>query len=411
MSLRFDVIVVGAGAAGMMCAAVAGQRGARVALVDHSDRLAEKIRISGGGRCNFTNVNAGPAHFISSNPKYCRSALSAYPAAEFIKLVKRHRIAFHEKHKGQLFCDHSAEDIIQMLAAECDQGGVRWFRPCAVQSVSCGDDGHGDRSYTLQTQAGELSAPQLVIATGGLPIPKIGATDFGLRIAQQFGLPIVATQPALVPLCFDPAAWAPFIGLAGVALPVMAQAAPKSPVFDEDALLTHRGMSGPAILQISSYWNPGEPVTLDLSHGEPLEDQLLTAKRSSKQQLNTVLGQYLPKRLADGWLSQPQWQAMATRKCAEVSDKDLRALAASLTAWTLKPSGSEGYKKAEVMRGGVDTRALEGKTMQAQAHPGLYFIGEVVDVTGWLGGYNFQWAWASGVAAGKAVQIKTTRAA
>ena len=408
MHKRFDVIVIGAGAAGMMCAAVAGQRGARVALVDHSHKLGEKIRISGGGRCNFTNVNTTAANFISQNPKYSRSALSAYTPNDFLNLVKQHRIPFHEKHKGQLFCDRSAEDIIQMLKAECDQGRVQWFMPCSVQSIEMAEQ-NGVRGYCVQTEAGELVADQLVVATGGLPVPKIGATDFGLKLAKQFDMPVVNPQPALVPLTFEPMHWEPFKDLGGVALPLRAHAVgngtQKTQPFDEDALFTHRGMSGPAILQISSYWNPGEWIELDLSAQTGLEQALLLAKRQSKQQLNTVLGQLLPKRLAEGWLAQQQWQDMATRKCAEIADKDLRALANSMAAWRLLPSGTEGYKKAEVMRGGVDTKALNSKTMASERHPGLFFIGEVVDVTGWLGGYNFQWAWASGVAAGRAIQI------
>ena len=408
MSMQFDVVVIGAGAAGMMAAAVAGQRGATVALIDHSDKLGEKIRISGGGRCNFTNVQASPAQFISDNPKYCRSALASYSPQDFLRLVKSHRIPFHEKHKGQLFCDRSAEDIITMLAAECDKGHVRWFRPCKVHSAQGGGSG-GDDRFSLQTDAGQLKCSSLVVATGGLPIPKIGATDFGLRLAGQFGHGIVPTRPALVPLCFDPLQWAGFESLAGVALPVMAQAVNvdgrKWQLFDEDALFTHKGMSGPAILQISSYWQAGETITLDLTHGQDLAADLLKAKQQSKQQLNTVLGQFLPKRLAEGWLAQAAWAGLAQRKCAEIPDKQLLALANQLKTWALKPSGSEGYKKAEVMRGGVDTRELDSKTMESKRCSGLYFIGEVVDVTGWLGGYNFQWAWASGVAAGMACSV------
>jgi hypothetical protein len=398
MSLNFDVIVIGAGAAGLMCAGVAAQRGLRVAVIDHSKRLAEKIRISGGGRCNFTNVNTSPANFISENPDYCRSALAAYQPKDFLRLIKHYRIPYHEKHKGQLFCDRSAEDIIQMLVAECDAGGAQWFRPCGVSAVRAERGG-----YALETAAGAMWAKQLVIASGGLSIPAIGATDFGYRIARQFDLPVVEPRAALVPLTFDAKQWAPFASLAGVALPVVAQSAglSKLDAFDEDLLFTHRGLSGPAILQISSFWSPGTDIVIDLAHGQALEKVLLEAKNGSKQQFNTVLSSYLPRRLAEGWLAAGEFAPLATRKCAEIGDKQVRQIATQLTAWKLHPSGSEGYRKAEVTRGGVDTRALCSKTMQSLQHRGLFFIGEVVDVTGWLGGYNFQWAWASGVAAAK----------
>lgn len=402
MSVNFDVIVIGAGAAGLMCAGVAAQRGLRVAVLDHSKRLAEKIRISGGGRCNFTNVNTSPANFISENPDFCRSALAAYQPADFLRLVKQHRIAFHEKHKGQLFCDHSAQDIIHMLVAECNAGGVQWFWPCDVKAVRAERGG-----YAVDFSAGVLWAKQLVVATGGLSIPAIGASNFGYRIAQQFNLPIVQTQPALVPLTFDAKQWASFASLAGVALPVVAYCTelPKKNAFDEDLLFTHRGLSGPAILQLSSFWKPGSHIVIDLSHGQMLEKALLEAKNGSKQQFNTVLANHLPRRLAEGWLAAGEFAPLANRKCAEISDKAVCQIAAQLTAWVLHPSGSEGYRKAEVTRGGVDTRWLCSKTMQSLHNPGLFFIGEVVDVTGWLGGYNFQWAWASGVAAAKAMVL------
>jgi predicted Rossmann fold flavoprotein len=398
---HWDAIVIGAGAAGMMCAAVAGQRGARVLLIDHAEKLAEKIRISGGGRCNFTNVNAGPANFISENPAFCRSALARYMAADFVALVKRHRIAFHEKHKGQLFCDDSAEQIIEMLRAECETGGVRWAMPCKVRRI-----GRRGDEFEVETEQGTQWARRLVIATGGLSIPKIGATDFGYRIARQFGLRIVEPRPALVPLTFDAAQWAPFASLAGVSLEVRAAcgAGRDRGEFDEDLLFTHRGLSGPAILQVSTFWQPGAAIELDLAPTYPREalaQALIDAKRGSRQTLVNVLASLLPRRLADGWLHSRG--SAADVRIADLADRALRDLAQSLTHWTLVPTGSEGYRKAEVTRGGVATDELSQATLESRKHPGLHFIGEVVDVTGWLGGYNFQWAWSSGFAAGQAI--------
>jgi predicted Rossmann fold flavoprotein len=391
----YDVAVIGAGAAGMMCAAVAGQRGARVVLIDHASKLAEKIRISGGGRCNFTNVEAGrPERYLSENPHFARSALSRYTPADFVALVKRHRIAFHEKHKGQLFCDDSAEQIIAMLQAECGAGNVQWRMPCTVSAVRRAGPG-----YELDTDAGTLRTDRVVIATGGLSIPKIGATDFGYRIARQFGLRIVEPRPALVPLTFDAESWRPFAELAGVAHEVRVTCGSGS--FDEDLLFTHRGLSGPAILQISSYWNPRDPIQIDLvpTMSPPaLTDALLKLKRSSRQTVSNALARLLPRRLAEQW-SLVQEHA-PDQRIAEVPDTGLRALATSLSEWRLTPSGTEGFRKAEVTRGGVATDELSQTTLEARKAPGLHFIGEVVDVTGWLGGYNFQWAWASGVAAG-----------
>ena len=391
----YDVAVIGAGAAGMMCAAVAGQRGARVVLIDHASKLAEKIRISGGGRCNFTNVEAGrPERYLSENPHFARSALSRYTPADFVALVKRHRIAFHEKHKGQLFCDDSAEQIIAMLQAECGAGNVQWRMPCTVSAVR-----RTGQDYELDTDAGTLRADRVVIATGGLSIPKIGATDFGYRIARQFGLRIVEPRPALVPLTFDAESWRPFAELAGVAHEVRVTCGSGS--FDEDLLFTHRGLSGPAILQISSYWNPRDPIRVDLvpTMSPPaLTDALLKLKRSSRQTVSNALATLLPRRLAEQW-SLVQGYA-PDQRIAEVPDTGLRTLATSLSEWRLTPSGTEGFRKAEITRGGVATDELSQTTLEARKAPGLHFIGEVVDVTGWLGGYNFQWAWASGVAAG-----------
>ncbi len=427
----------------MMAAAAAGQRGLRVVLVDHAERLAEKIRISGGGRCNFTNIGAGPANFISRNPNFCRSALAGYTPRDFLDLVERHGIAWHEKHKGQLFCDESSEDIIAMLRAECGDGRVQWRMPCTVRAIYRQTSGGAgipeDDLFALETSTGEIVAHQLVLATGGMAIPQLGATDFALGIARQFGLKVIEPRPALVPLTFDAESWKPFAALSGVALE--AQVATPSDVgrkgtmaFLEDLLFTHRGLSGPAILQISSYWDPSRPLTLNLAPGQDLEQALLAAKPGNRQHLATVLAGLMPKRLADAWLenaatlvssgpagttspstsssthavsaraaAQPL-ATLAEMRLADVPDKILRRLAHDIHGWTLVPSGTAGYKKAEVMRGGVDTRCLNQKTMEARDIPGLYFIGEAVDVTGWLGGYNFQWAWASGTACGRALK-------
>ncbi|WP_433693452.1 NAD(P)/FAD-dependent oxidoreductase [Herbaspirillum seropedicae] len=395
---HFDVAIIGAGAAGMMCAAVAGQRGRRVVLIDHAGKLAEKIRISGGGRCNFTNVGAGPQHYLSQNPHFCRSALSRYTPQDFIGLVKRHRIGFHEKHKGQLFCDDSAEDIIAMLKAECDAGNVSWRMPCTVQEV-----GKSGEHFRIATSAGEIQAASLVIATGGLSIPKIGATDFAYRIARQFDLKLVETRPGLVPLTFDGKAWQSLTELAGIALEVEVETGAKKERghFLEDLLFTHRGLSGPAILQISSYWKPGTPLTLNLLPQLDVAETLIDGKGTIKKNLGNILAQWLPNRLAEGWLKINGFDAGA--RIADMPDKSLKKLGDSLNRWVILPSGSEGYRKAEVTLGGVDTRELSQQTMMANKVPGLHFIGEAMDVTGWLGGYNFQWAWASGVAAGSAV--------
>ncbi|GAB4061710.1 NAD(P)/FAD-dependent oxidoreductase [Uliginosibacterium sediminicola] len=395
MAEQFDVAVIGAGAAGMMCAAVAGQRGLRVVLLDHAERIGEKIRISGGGRCNFTNLGTSAANFLSDNPHFCRSALSRYTPQDFLALLARHHIGWHEKHKGQLFCDDSAQQIIDMLVAECAAGDVSWRQPCKLKALS-----RSEERWQLDTSLGQIDCASLVVATGGLSIPKIGASDLGHRIARQFDIPVVAPRPALVPLSFDPAAWAPFAELAGLALEVEVSSA--SGHFREDLLFTHRGLSGPAILQISSYWQPGEAIQINLAPDEArLGEALIDAKPGNRQHLATILAQTLPRRLADTWV---QRHGLQGKPLADCSDKALRALAQELQAWSLLPSGSEGYRKAEVTRGGVDTRALDQKTMMARSQPGLYFVGEVMDVTGWLGGYNFQWAWASAYAAGMAVQ-------
>lgn len=402
MAKQFDVAVIGAGAAGMMCAAAAGQRGRKVVLIDHASKLAEKIRISGGGRCNFTNINAGPANFLSENPHFAKSALSRYTPQDFLALVKKYRIGYHEKHRGQLFCDDSAEQIIEMLKAECAAGDVHWRMPAKVETLDQTDTG-----FLLHTDSGDIEAANVVIATGGLSIPKIGATDFGYRVAKQFGLAIVEPRPALVPLTFDEAQWQPFVPLAGISLEVdvttgtLKGRKATGARFREDLLFTHRGLSGPAILQISSFWQPGEPITINLLPEMDVAQALIEGKGTQKKQLGNVVAQWLPARLAEGLLTAHGFALDA--RLADLPDARLRQLGQTLNAWTITPNGSEGYRKAEVTRGGVDTRELSQQTMMANKVPGLYFIGETVDVTGWLGGYNFQWAWASGMAAGLAI--------
>ena len=396
----FDAIIIGAGAAGLFCAAQASQRGLKVLLLDHSAKLAEKIRISGGGRCNFTNreldLRAPHKYFISDNPNFCRSALSRYTPNDFIALLEKHGVAHHEKHKGQLFCDRSANDIIELLVRECEAGGVERWQPCSVPAVR-----GGDGPFEVQTDRGLISCKAVVVATGGLSIPKIGASDLGYQLARQFGLRLVPTRPALVPLTFDKSQWAPFSHLAGLSLPVNIETGDKKHriTFLEDLLFTHRGLSGPAVLQISSYWKAGTPIWINLAPQHQVLDRLLQAKLNSRKLIVNELVALMPARLAEAWVHlDPAWQ----RPVNEASDKSLTALAHSLTRWELVPSGTEGYAKAEVTAGGVDTRDLSSQTMESK-QAGLYFIGEVVDVTGWLGGYNFQWAWASAFACAQAL--------
>jgi len=401
----FDAIVIGAGAAGLFCAAQAGQRGVKVLLLDHNERIAEKIRISGGGRANFTNrdldVRAPQRHFIGDNPHFCRSALSRYAPQQFIDMVQRHGIAYHEKHKGQLFCDGSSQQIIDMLLAECRSGGVEHWQPCSAGAISWSDDG----GYQVDTSRGAVRAPQLVIATGGLSIPQIGASDFGYRMAQQFGLRVVTPRPALVPLTFGGDGWAPYAGLAGLSLPVQIETGSKKErmSFLEDLLFTHRGLSGPAVLQISSYWRPGTPLTVDFAPGTDIAEALGEAKRQSRKRIANELAALVPSRLADAWVGE---DSALQRPINEAADRALAGLAERIARWQITPTGTEGYKKAEVTAGGVDTRDLSSQTMESK-QPGLYFIGEVVDVTGWLGGYNFQWAWASAHACAEALSLKS----
>ncbi|MEY3699116.1 MAG: hypothetical protein RL631_1769 [Pseudomonadota bacterium] len=407
---RCDVLIIGAGAAGLFCAGVAAQRGLHVLLLDHFPKVAEKIRISGGGRSNFTNKDIDPrtphTHFLGENPAFARSALSRYTAQDFMALVKKHGIGFHEKHKGQLFCDRSAQDLIDMLLRECDAGAMggsvtRW-QPCELKQLQFSDSAQG--GYEAQTSQGAVSAQAVVVATGGLSIPKIGATDLGYRLAKQFGIRVVDTRPALVPLTFSADEWQPFVPMAGLSLPVSISTghAKKATRFDEDLLFTHRGLSGPAVLQISSYWQAKSEIRLNLLPDLDMAQTLVSAKQMSKKNLANTLSAWLPARMADLWTArQPQWQ----RSLPDTPDKALSQLADSLQNWSLTPSGTEGYAKAEVTAGGVDTRDLSQQTMESK-QPGLYFIGEVVDITGWLGGYNFQWAWASAHACAQALAAR-----
>lgn len=405
----FDVVIVGAGAAGLFCAGVAAQQGLQVLMLDHSEKVAEKIRISGGGRSNFTNreldVRAPHKHFLGDNPQFCRSALSRYTPQDFVALMQKHNIPFHEKHKGQLFCDRSAEDLIQMLLAECNGsasgGSVTRWQPCSLKDIRYSDAASEAQRYEVDTSQGSVHAAAVVVATGGLSIPKIGATDIGYQLAKQFNLRLVEPRPGLVPLTFDDKAWAPYAQLSGLSLPVSIETGTKKTLqsFDEDLLFTHRGLSGPGVLQISSYWQVGTDIRINLAPEVDLQEALMAAKQQSKKLIANELNAWVPSRLADTWVSQdPAWQ----RPVIEASDKALNLLAQRLSAWPLTPTGTEGYKKAEVTVGGVDTRDLSQQTMESK-QPGLYFIGEVVDITGWLGGYNFQWAWSSAHACAKAL--------
>jgi predicted Rossmann fold flavoprotein len=399
----FDVAILGAGAAGLMCAIEAGRRNRRVLLLEHADRIGKKILISGGGRCNFTNLHARPENFHSANPHFAKSALARYTPADIIALVEKHNIPYHEKTLGQLFCDRAAQEITTMLQRECAAARVEIRTGTRILSVS------RDTSFRIETSAGPIRASAVVVATGGLSIPKMGATSFGYDLAEQFGLRIVPCRPALVPFVFTPEdcnRWCDLTGLStevvATSRTVAASTAPRKPrpAFREKMLFTHRGLSGPAILQISSYWLPGEPITLDLApdsgvSAEVFAPLLLPYARRDPGAALQILRATLPARLAERWLSlnQPtRWNNPA------LTDLERR-----LHNWTITPAGTEGYAKAEVTAGGVDTAELDARTMQSHKVPGLYFIGEVVDVTGWLGGFNFQWAWASGAAAGRAV--------
>jgi predicted Rossmann fold flavoprotein len=392
MTAPYDVIILGAGGAGLMCAHIAGQRGKNVLVLDHAKKPAEKIRISGGGRCNFTNIYTEANRFLSTNPHFARHALSAYTPADFIALVEAHGIAYHEKTLGQLFCDGSSQQIIDMLLAECDKGGVEIRLQTGISSVI-----KQDGVFRLETTCGAIECHALVVATGGKSIPKMGATGFGYQLAEQFGLPIIETRPGLVPFTFGPDWKEAHADLPGVA--VDADVSTDGISFREALLFTHRGLSGPAILQASSYWREGRPVDVNLVPDEDLYARLIEARAAKpKTDITVALTDFLPKRLA----KQLTQNLEGHTTLADLSNKRIKSLTDNIHTWRLMPTGTEGYRTAEVTVGGVATEALNPKTLEAGNVPGLYFIGEVVDVTGWLGGYNFQWAWASGAASGAA---------
>ena len=404
----WDVVVIGAGAAGMMCAAQAGQRGRSVLLIDHAEKLGERIRISGGGRCNFSNRHVTADNFLSRNRHFCRSALAQFSQNDFIAMVTRHGVKYEERDHGQLFCIDSAQDIIELLKKECADGGVEWAMPCAVHSVA--PTGHDAGGFDLTTDQGPLRCRSLVVATGGLAVPKLGASPFGYKLAEQFALKIVPPKPALVPLSLEPEVLTRFQELSGVSIDVEtgcdgATGLPATS-FRESLLLTHRGLSGPAVLQISSYWQSQDygrersdrkaPISIDLLPGVDAT-QWLNDLHGSRARLANVLAERLPRRFAQAWADLEAGNAAINN----LSQRDLQRISHALNHWELMPSGTLGYAKAEVTLGGVDTNELSSKTMEARSVPGLYFIGEVVDVTGWLGGFNFQWAWSSGWVAGQ----------
>ncbi len=413
---ELDVLILGAGAAGLMCAIEAGRRGRHTLVLEHADRPGKKILISGGGRCNFTNIHAKPENFLSANPHFAKSALARFTPQDFIALVEKHNIPYHEKTLGQLFCDRSANDILNMLLRECADANVRVQLSTRILSVT-----HDAGRFTVETSTGPIAATSVVVATGGLSIPKMGATSFGYDLATQFGHPIVETRPGLVPLIFNPDDHSDWCDLAGISAEVTATAPASSnnrkskgtrvAAFREKMLITHRGLSGPAILQISSYWRPGEPISLDLApdSAPPIDATSLRifahlahpdARRdlaATAQELRAIV----PGRFADRWRALHARAHPADAQSRALPNTVLAEMEHELHAWRILPAGTEGYEKAEVTTGGVDTNSLDAKTMQSRTVPGLYFIGEVVDVTGWLGGYNFQWAWASGAAAGQ----------
>lgn len=389
--MKEDVIVIGGGAAGLFCALTAGKRGRTTLVIEHAEKVGKKILISGGGRCNFTNLHTAPENFISRNPNFHKSALARFTPYDFIEMVERHKIPYHEKKLGQLFCDDSSQQIVRMLLDECSRAGAEIRANCRVQSV----DKQGD-NFIVETNQGRFESESLVIATGGLSIPKMGATDFGHRLARQFGLKVTQTKPALVPFTLSEKDREVFSPLSGISVDALVRF--DNQQFRENILVTHQGLSGPAILQISSYWNSGEAVEIDLLP-DGKADELLMNERDSLKELKTLLSQFWPQRFAQAWT-----EIYANSKpLRQYSNRELRAIAENIHRWRVVPNGTEGYRKAEVTAGGVDTDELSSKTMESRRIPGLYFIGEVVDVTGWLGGFNFQWAWASGFAAGQSV--------
>lgn len=391
--IQYDVIVVGGGAAGLMCAITAGRRGRRVLVLEGSNRIGKKILMSGGGRCNFTNLYCEPSNFVSANPSFCISALSRYSQWDFIALVEQHNIPYHEKTAGQLFCDRSSKDIVAMLQAECDAAGVSIQTRCGIKSI---DEGNG---FTVHGDKGTFGAKSLVVATGGLSIPRMGATDFGYRLARQFGIDVLETRAGLVPFTFSGRTKDLTTSLAGVSVPACVSTIRAQ--FCDDLLFTHRGLSGPAALQVSSYWSTGESLSVDLLPELDVYRVLIDRKKTQPRALlRSILTESLPRALVIE-LQSVLWPHLAETCIAEISDDSLEQLSAALHDWSLLPSGTEGYRTAEVTLGGVDTRDLSSQTMESREHAGLFFIGEVVDVTGHLGGFNFQWAWASGHAAGQ----------
>jgi predicted Rossmann fold flavoprotein len=386
-----DVIILGAGAAGLMCAGVAGQRGLSVLVLEQARQPGEKIRISGGGRCNFTNLHTTPANFLSDNPRFCHSALSGYTQRDFIALVERHGIAFHEKTRGQLFCDGSSRQIVDMLLEECRKGRAQLRPGVRISAVSKNESG-----FVVVTDQGEFRGRSVVVATGGPSIPKMGSSGFGYKIAEQFGLAIVPPRAALVPLTFDKTLLAQFGELSGVSVDAVVHCGKTT--FDEALLFTHRGLSGPAILQISSYWREGHDIVVDMALDTDVLAELKRSRREHpRQEIATALAVFVPKRLAQAIAD----TTAGPERLADFSDKLLANVAAAVKQWRIRPQGTEGYRTAEVTLGGVDASELSSKTFESRAVPGLYFIGEVVDVTGHLGGFNFQWAWSSGYAAGR----------
>ena len=399
MSLAEDVLVLGGGAAGLMCAAVAGRRGRRVRLLEHAERVGKKILMSGGGRCNFTNLHVTPASYLSANPHFCKSALARYEPADFVALVEKYGIAYHEKELGQLFCDTSSRQIVELLLDECHDAQVAIEVGTELGEVTAIPGG-----FRVETSRGPVEAESLVVATGGLSIPLMGATGFGYDLARKFGHAIVPTRAALVPLTLPEPQRGQFGALAGVSLPARASAGSgaRRKTFEAGFLLTHRGLSGPSILQISSYWSPGEEISIDFLAGRDLRGWLRERRRDRPTaELKNLLGEILPKRLAQLFCELPAGEGFDNRQIRLLSDAEIESIAARLAAWKFRPDGSEGWRKAEVTLGGVDTRELSSTTMESKKVPGLFFIGEVVDVTGHLGGFNFQWAWASGHAAGE----------
>ena len=385
--MNYNTIIIGAGAAGLMCAIEAGKRGRKVLVLEHAEKIGKKILISGGGRCNFTNLDVKPENFLSNNPHFCKSALARYTPQDFIALVEKHGIKYHEKKLGQLFCDGSAKEIVQMLQQECVQAGVEINVDCTVNEIQ------RNEGFDIKTTVGDFSTESLVIASGGISIPQMGATDFGYKIAKQFGLKLTRTVPGLVPFVLPDETYSELSGLSVDSVVTCSGIS-----FRENILFTHKGLSGPAILQISSYWNDGGEVTIDLLPGTDVE-QLIKEHKQNKTELVNILAKFFPKRFAEKWCE----LNFASKPANRITEKEISAISELLHSWRLVPKGTEGFGKAEVTKGGIDTNELSSKTMEAKKVSGLYFIGEVVDVTGWLGGYNFQWAWASGFAAGQYV--------